>query len=141
MKLFASFMSGKEPLWKAFVLGLLINFTLGFSLVLLIQATPGIPLLHWVAVVFGLIISLSAWVGQWKCAFNTKYFYLGALLRAWLLVGLFAAIGNLLPVLPAWARSAVGMLILGAVVVALAYYFIAPVRDYIQLQIYKSKNK
>lgn len=141
MKLLTSFLAGKEPLWKAFVLGLIINFTLGFSLVLLIQATPGNLLLHQTSYVSGLFISVLAWVGQWRCAFNTKYFYLGALLRVWLLVGVVAAIGNLLPVLPNWVRSSVGVLVLGLLVFGFAYYFISPVRDFIRLEIYKRKSK
>lgn len=141
MKLLNSFVAGKEPLWKAFLLGLLINFTVGFSLALLIQATSIDPLLLRISLAFGLVISMLAWVGQWRCAFNTKYFYLGALLRVWLLVGLVATVGNLLPVLPNWVRSTVSMLILGLIVFAFAYYFIAPVRDFIRLEIYKRKSK
>ncbi len=141
MKLINGFVSGRESLWKAFlILGLLANFTVGFTIALFIQIAPDNPLLLQLVVAVGLVIAIFAWVGQWRCAFNTKYFFLGALLRTWLLVGALAAIGNLLPILPAWARSAVGMLIAGLVLFAIAYYFIAPVRDYVRLQIYKRKN-
>lgn len=141
MKLINGFASGKEPLWKAFlILGLLANFIVGFTIALFVQITPDNPLLLQLVVAIGLLIAIFAWIGQWRCAFNTKYFFLGALLRTWLILGALAAIGNLLPILPTWARSAVGILLAGLFLFAIIYYFITPVRDYVRLQIYKYKN-
>lgn len=141
MRLIDRFLLGQEPLWKAFlILGLLVNFTIGFTIALFAQITPDNPrLLQFIAII-GLIIGIYAWVGQWKCAFNTKHFFLGAILRTWLVLSALAAIGNLLPILPPWVTSAVGTLIVGAILFAIAYYFIAPIRDYVRLQIYKHKN-
>jgi len=106
MKLIDGFINGKEPLWKAFLLlGLLTNFTVGFTLALLIQTTPGNSLLLQLAAEIGLGIIIFAWLGQWRCAFNTKYYFLGALLRTWLFISALIAVGNLFQILKIWIKS------------------------------------
>lgn len=136
-----AFWRGKLSLGKAFwIFGVCVNFALAFIMAIGMQVAGSAFAIQALAGL-GLVIYVFTWIGQWRCAFNTQRPFLGVLLRMWLVITAVAAIGNTLPYLPAPFETAVGGLIVIAVVFAVGYAVFAPFRDYVRLLLYKRKHR
>ncbi len=131
------FVGGKLSLGTAFVSALFINFFGGFFLAAVVQALGPSATGTRIALSMCLVAWAVACIGQWRCASNTQLKYMGTLARAWVVISVLAAFGNLMPLLPEAIRQIVGLSILLGIV----YFVSAPIRDFMKLQIYKRKSQ
>ncbi len=141
MQLIKQFSLGKLPLWKSFwILGVLGQFTFFFLVSLVLHALNGYDILQQTVAVFAFAMGVFIWIGEWRCAFNTRYKFLGALLRVWLVISALAVASKFLPHLPEAARVIlIGLIALG-ILATTGYYLFTLIRDFVRHQNFKRQN-
>lgn len=141
MKLIKQFLSGELPLWKSFWLfGMLGKFVFFFLVALILQPLGNQDFFQQAVAALAFAVGVLVWIGEWRCAVNTRYRLLGILMRIWLVLSVLAIMGKFLPHLPAVARLGLISLLAAGVIAMIGYYLFTTLRDFARKQIFKRQN-
>ncbi|MBS1157507.1 MAG: hypothetical protein H6R07_3431 [Proteobacteria bacterium] len=141
MKLIKQFLSGELPLWKLFwIFGILGKFFFFFLIAIILQALGNQGLFQQGVAIFASAVGMLFWIGEWRCALNTRYRLPGILMRIWLALSALAIMGRLLPHLPAVARLGLISLLAAGVIAMIGYYLFTTLRNFPRSQIFKRQN-